>query len=167
MQAGPANEIADGIIDLAEPVGAGLADAFHPQGMNLLPARASTAIRLIGARTLSRDAQWRQLSVRRLMLMLRRTLLREMQWAVFEPNGAKLARDLRHAIEGLLRRLFRAGAFVGNSEAEAFFVRIAQERALQDIGEIIVEIGVAPVEPLEFLLLRLRRQGDGSLALEG
>lgn len=166
LQAGPANEIAAGIVDLAEPVGAALADAFHPQGIDCF-RRDPDGIRLLGARTLSRDPPWRQLSVRRLMLMLRRTLLAEMQWAVFEPNGPKLARDLRHAIEGLLRRLFRAGAFAGATEEEAFFVRIRQERGLAERGEILAEIGVAPAEPLEFLLLRLRRAGDGTLGLEG
>jgi phage tail sheath protein FI len=37
---------------------------------------------------------------------------------------------------------------------------------LLDRGEIVVEIGVAPVEPLEFILLRLVRDGDGTLGLE-
>jgi hypothetical protein len=165
LQAGPANEVATGVVDLAEPFGRAQADAFHPAGLNGF-LREADGIRLTGARTLSRDPQWRQLSVRRLMLMLRRTLLQEMQWAVFEPNGPKLARDLRHAIEGLLRRLFRAGAFAGTTEQEAFFVRIRQERPLADRGEIVTEIGVAPVEPLEFILLRLRRDGDGTLGLE-
>ena len=57
--------------------------------------RECDGIHLVSARTLSRDPQWRQLSVRRLILMLRRTLLRETQWAVFEPNGPELWRDLR------------------------------------------------------------------------
>ena len=31
---------------------------------------------------------------------------------------------------------------------------------------LVVEIGVAPAEPLEFILVRLRRKGDGTLALD-
>jgi phage tail sheath protein FI len=98
--------------------------------------------------------------------MLRRTLLRETQWAVFEPNGPKLWRDLVHAIENLLRRLYRVGAFVGDSENEAFFVRARNERTLLDRGVLEIDIGVAPAEPLEYILLRLRRDGDGTLTLE-
>ena len=109
---------------------------------------------------------WRQLSVRRLMLMLRRTLLAQMQWAVFEPNNEKLWRDLRLAIESLLRQLFRAGVFAGRTEAESFFVRLLTEPQRLDRGELVVEIGVAPAEPLEFILVRLRRDGDGTLNLE-
>ncbi len=166
IQTGPANELAAGIVDLAERVSEALVDGLHPIGINCF-LRGTDGIRLVAARTLSRDAQWRQLSVRRLMLMLRRVLLHEMQWAVFEPNGPTLAQDMRHSVEGLLRRLFRAGAFAGATEDQSFFVRISQDRQRQDRGEILVEIGVAPVEPTEYLVLRLLRQGDGNLALEG
>jgi len=90
----------------------------------------------------------------------------EMQWAVFEPNGPALWRDLQHAIESLLRGLFRAGAFVGRSESESFFVRVHTDTPRLDRGELLVDIGVAPAEPLEFILVRLRRDGDGTLNLE-
>jgi phage tail sheath protein FI len=166
IQWGPANEIARSIIDSAEAEPEGRADALHPRGINCL-VRDPDGLRLVAARTLSRQRDWRQLSVRRLVLMLRRTLLAQMQWAVFEPNGERLWRDLQLAIEGLLRQLFRAGAFAGSSEAESFFVRLLTERQRLDRGELVAEIGVAPAEPLEFILVRLRRDGDGSLNLEG
>lgn len=165
IQHGPANELAREIVNLTEPLSADQVAQRFPQGGNCF-VRDPDGIRLSSARTLARDVQWRQLSVRRLMLMLRRTLLVETQWAVFEPNGPKLWQDLRHAIEHLLRRLFRAGAFVGNNEGEAFFVRIRNEAPRLLNGELLVEIGVAPAEPLEFILLRLRRDGDGTLTLE-
>lgn len=165
LQFGPANEIARQIIHLAESQPAGRADALHPLHINCF-VREPQGIALIAARTLSTERDWRQLSVRRLMLMLRRTLLVEMQWAVFEPNGPRLWRDIRTAVESLLRQLFRAGAFAGRSEAESFFVRVHTEDARLQRGELLVEIGVAPAEPLEFILVRLRRDGDGTLNLE-
>jgi hypothetical protein len=163
---GPANEIARSIIGSAEAYPEGRADTLQPQGINCL-VHDPDGLRLVAARTLSRERHWRQLSVRRLVLMLRRTLLAQMQWAVFEPNAERLWRDLKLAIEGLLRQLFRAGAFAGRSEAESFFVRLLTERQRLDRGELVAEIGVAPAEPLEFILVRLRRDGDGSLNLEG
>lgn len=162
---GPANEVAAQVLHLAEPQPEGRVDALHPIGINGF-VREAQGIVLVGARTLSRQADWRQLSVRRLMLMIERTLLAQMQWAVFEPQGAALERDLRHAIESLLRGLFRAGAFAGRSESESFFVRVLNDRARSDRGEVVVEIGVAPAEPLEFILVRLRRSGDGTLQLD-
>jgi len=165
IQFGPANEIAREIIHFAEPTRPERADALHPQHINCF-SRQPDGIALLAARTLARDTDWRQLSVRRLMLMLCRTLRVETQWAVFEPNGPALWRDLKHAIESLLRRLFRAGAFAGRTEAESFFVRLITEPSRLDQGQLLVEIGVAPAEPLEFILVRLRRDGDGTLNLE-
>jgi phage tail sheath protein FI len=77
-----------------------------------------------------------------------------------------LWRDLRHAIDNLLLRLFRAGAWAGATPAESYFVRVNQEPARLERGELLVEIGVAPAEPLEFIVLCLRRDGDGTLTLE-
>lgn len=162
---GPANERATEIVSFAENVPAQRAEVFHPLHLNCY-RRECDGIYLLAARTLSQDPQWRQLSVRRLVLMLRRTLLQETQWAVFEPNGPKLWRDLQRAIENLLRQLFRLGAFAGATEAESFFVRLRHDLRNQDRGELIAEIGVAPAEPIEFILLSLRRGGDGTLSLE-
>lgn len=165
IQYGPANELASQVIHVAESQPEGRADALHPLGINCF-VRGPMGIELVAARTLSSARDWRQLSVRRLILMLRRTLLVEMQWAVFEPNGPRLWSDLHHAIESLLRGLFQAGAFAGRTEAESFFVRVLTEPWRLDRGELLVEIGVAPAEPLEFILVRLRREGDGTLNLE-
>lgn len=165
IQFGPANEVARAIVRLAEPQPPDRADIFHPVGMNCF-VRGQDGVQLVSARTLSHDRAWRQLSVRRLMLMLERTLLRETQWAVFEPNGPVLWRDLQHAIDNLLLRLFRAGAWAGATPAESYFVRVNREPARLERGELLVEIGVAPAEPLEFIVLCLRRDGDGTLTLE-
>ena len=162
---GPANEVAAQVLHLAEPQPEGRVDALHRIGINGF-VREAQGIVLVGARTLSREADWQQLSVRRLMLMIERTLLAQMQWAVFEPQGAALERDLHRAIESLLRGLFRVGAFAGRSESESFFVRVLNERARSDRGEVVVEIGVAPAEPLEFIFVRLRRSSDGTLQLD-
>ena len=61
-------------------------------------------VRLMAARTLSREAEWRQLSVRRLVTMVKLVLDREMQWAVFEPNGAALRSKVVQLVEVFLRR---------------------------------------------------------------
>ena len=165
IQYGPANEIASEIVNQAEKLPAGRVDLFHPQGINCF-VREADGIHLVSARTLSLDSDWRQLSVRRLMLMLRRTLLIETQWAVFEPNGPKLWRDLRHAIEGLLQRLFRVGAFAGATAAQSYFVRVRTDTLALDNGQLLIEIGVAPAEPIEFIVVQLRRNGDGTLTLD-
>lgn len=165
---GPANVIASGVVKVDERISPMRHDELHPQGINIY-LQERDGVRLHAARTLSRDSRYRQLSVRRLMLMLQRALERQMQWAVFEPNGPSLWADVRHMIASYLRRLYTAGAFKGRTEAEAFFVRCDAElndRRITDAGRMLAEIGVAPAEPLEFIVVRMTRGGDGTLTVE-
>ncbi len=72
-------------------------------------------------------------------------------------------------LDNFLRRMFARGAFRGNSEEQAFFVRcdeVLNTRRVVDTGQMIAEVGVAPTEPLEFIVLRITRGGDGTLILE-
>jgi phage tail sheath protein FI len=165
---GPANVLVGGAVDVADAVSPARQDALHPLGINIY-LRERDGIRLTAARTLSRDLAYRQLSVRRLMLLLRRTLQRKMRWVVFEPNTLALRNDLRQILRRYLQQLYAAGAFAGDTEAQAFFVRCddtVNPPQVVNAGELIVEIGVAPAEPTEFILIRLWSDGDGSLVAQ-
>jgi hypothetical protein len=165
---GPANRVAQGVVKTLAAVSPGDHDRLHPQGVNVYLQEAA-GVRLSAARTLSRDPQWRQLSVRRLLLMIRRTLLQQMQWAVFEPHTPALRRQIVQLCTAFLRRLYALGAFTGATEAEAFFVRCDESLNPAwriDNGQLLAEIGVAPAEPMEFIVLQFTRSGDGTLTLE-
>jgi hypothetical protein len=165
---GPANLLAAGVVDVDEAIPPRRHDALHPLGLNVF-LRERDGILLTAARTLGGDPSYRQLSVRRLMTMLRRALEEQMSWVAFEPNHASLRANLRVLLGHYLGDLYRAGAFRGATEDEAFFVRCGADLnppGVQDLGRLVVEIGVAPAEPLEFLVLRLVRDGDGTLSLE-
>lgn len=165
---GPANRLAAGAFGVTDSVSPARHDQLHPLGINVY-LRERDGVRLSAARTLSRDRRWRQLSVRRLMLMLTRALEQQMQWVVFEPNGPRLWLEVRQLLRAYLRGLFQAGAFRGASEDEAFFVRCDAElndRRSLDAGRMLAEVGVAPSEPLEYIVVRISRGGDGTLTLE-
>jgi hypothetical protein len=164
---GPANELAANIVNVDDIVTPARHDELHPKGINVF-LRERDGIRLMGARTLTADPQWRQLSVRRLVTMLKRTLEQQTQWLVFEPNNAELRQQIRQLLTVFLRQLFRLGAFKGTTEGDAFFVRCDDElnEPLAELGQVLCLIGVAPAEPLEFIVLRLSRDGDGTLSLE-
>jgi phage tail sheath protein FI len=101
--------------------------------------------------------------------MLRRVLYRQMQWTVFEPNNAELRETIVNALEGLLRQLYQQGAFRGDTEKEAFFVRCDAELNPQyvlDQGRLYALVGVAVAEPLEFIVLQIARDGDGTLRVD-
>ncbi|HYH46225.1 MAG TPA: phage tail sheath C-terminal domain-containing protein [Thermoanaerobaculia bacterium] len=165
---GPWGGVAAGVLAVAEPVPPALHAELHPMGINVFQPERDGVV-LWGGRTLSRDPQWRQVSVRRLAMLLRRTLERETQWLVFEPNGPALWAEIRTLLRVFLRRLYLQGAFAGAGEEQAFFVRCdatTTPARLQDQGQVVVEVGFAPSEPLEFIVLRVVRGGDGTLTVE-
>jgi uncharacterized protein len=164
---GPANELAAGAVVAESSVSAVEHDGLHSLGVNAFLAERD-GFRLTAARTLSRTYV-RQLSVRRLLTMLRLALERQMQWVVFEPNSPALRELLQHTLLSFLRELYRAGAFAGDTEEEAFFVRVDDDLnppASLDLGRLVVEVGVAPAEPVEYIILRITREGDGGVRVE-
>lgn len=165
---GPANELAVGVVSVVDSLSAARHNALHQQAVNIfLPER--DGIRLTAGRTLALDQTWRQLNVRRLVTMIRRVLDRQMQWAVFEPNNRQLRADISLSLEAFLRQLYRANAFTGDTEAQAFFVKCDDELnppALVDQGRLLAQVGIAPAEPLEFIVLNIARSADSSLTVE-
>lgn len=166
---GPANELAAGFVDVIDRVSPARHAVLHQSAVNVF-LHERDGVRLTAARTLSRDPDYRQLSVRRLVTMIELTLERELQWLVFESNTDELRGRLRQTLLVFLRRLYQANAFVGASESQAFFVlcdETLNPQPVVDAGQLICEIGIAPAEPLEFIVLRIARDGDGTLRVGG
>jgi phage tail sheath protein FI len=115
-------------------------------------------VRLWGARTFTSDDEWKYVTVRRLLIFLEESLDRGLQWAVFEPNGEPLWAAVRRAVEAFLTVLWRAGDLLGSRPGEAFFVRCDRTTMTQDdldAGRLVCVIGVAPVKPAEFVIIRI------------
>ncbi len=163
---GPANELATGAVLTVEAVDDAAHDRLHELGVNVYRSERD-GVRLTAARTLSTDADYRQLSVRRFMTMLALTIERQASWLVFEPNTPGLRARLAHALTQLLREQQRRGAFSGDSEATSFFVRCdpgLNPPQTQALGRLVAEVGVALAAPLEFLVLRISQDVDGALS---
>lgn len=166
---GPANELALSAVTAADPVGDEDHDPLHRLGIDVFRSERD-GFRLSSARTLSTDPDYDQLTVRRLMTVLALVLQRQTQRLVFEPNAPALWEVLRSSLRQVLRGLFRAGAFTGATEDEAFFVRCDETlnpAYSRDAGRVVAEVGVAPAQPLEYLVLRVSQDADGLLGVEG
>lgn len=165
---GPANIIAADVVTTAESLGAQEAEEIDTLDINLFrPER--DGFRLVAARTLSTDPDYHQLSVRRLMTMLRLVLERQTVWLAFEPHTVQLRRQVTGVVTRLLRDLFRVGAFAGDTEEQSFFVRCDETVNPSwsvDQGRLVAEVGVAPSVPLEFIVLRLSRGAGGAFTVE-
>jgi phage tail sheath protein FI len=136
---------------------------LNPRGINCIRSFPGRGLRVYGARTVSSDPLWRYLSVRRLLLMIEEALDISTQWAVFEPNDYYLRQTLTLAISSFLQALWEQGALAGETAEDAFFVRCDEENNpsyVTDLGQLVAEVGVAPVYPAEFVVLRIGRTED-------
>ena len=86
----PANEIVRGVLALEYDINDGTQDVLNPQGVNVIRSFPGRGIRVWGARTLTSNALWKYVSVRRLFIFLERSIYEGTQWVVFEPNDDRL-----------------------------------------------------------------------------
>jgi uncharacterized protein len=154
----PANEILRGVLDLTNEIDDNTQDVLNPRGVNAIRKFAERGIRVWGARTLSSNALWKYVSVRRLFIFLERSIYEGTQWVVFEPNDDRLWARVIDTIRLFLRTQWRLGALFGRTEEEAFFITCDRTTMTQDDilnGRLICEIGIAPVRPAEFVIFRI------------
>src|SRR5919201_462989 len=144
----PANEVVRGAISLELQVTKGEHDQLNPVGVNVIRAFPGRGIRVWGARTLSSDPSWRYINVRRLFNFIEGSILGGTQWVVFEPNDQKLWDKVKRTIDAFLVRVWRDGAL---NTAETI-----------DAGQLLVEIGIAPVKPAEFVVFRIAQFSGGA-----
>jgi phage tail sheath protein FI len=165
----PANEVVRGAIALELQLTKAEHDQLNPWGINCIRSFPGRGIRVWGARTLSSDPAWRYLNIRRLFNYLEGSILRGTQWVVFEPNDTALWERVKRTINAFLVLTWRDGALFGGSPGEAFFVKCDGENNTaesMDAGQLIVDIGVAPVKPAEFVIFRIAQFSGGTSLTE-
>ncbi|MEO7497229.1 MAG: phage tail sheath family protein [Massilia sp.] len=154
----PANEILRGALELAVDINDSQQGLLNPKGVNVTRSFPGRGIRVWGVRTLSSNALWKYVSVRRLFIFLERSIYEGTQWVVFEPNDPRLWARVTDTVTLFLRTQYRLGALFGRTEAQAFFITCNESTMTQDDimnGRLICEIGIAPVRPAEFVIFRI------------
>jgi phage tail sheath protein FI len=132
-------------------------------GVNVIRSFVGRGIRVWGARTIAplAQTQWRYVNVRRLMLFIEESLQEGTIGSVFEPNNEALWETLKRTVSGFLNRVWRSGALVGNVPEEEFRVRIDRELnppEVRALGQLVIEVRVAPTTPAEFIVFRIIQQ---------
>ena len=159
----PANAPLAWVQDVTISVNNAQHGVLNPLGINAIRTLPGRGIRIFGARTVSSDPDWRYINIRRLMIMIEKAIYLSSQWAVFEPNDQITQAKLRLSITSFLLALWQKGALAGSTADAAFFVRCDQtinpapQRAN---GELVALIGVAPVNPFEFVVVRVGRTAN-------
>jgi phage tail sheath protein FI len=154
----PANEVIAGAIDLEYDINQAAQEELNPRGANVIRRFPGRGIRVWGARTMSSDPLWKYVNVRRLFIFLEASIYNSTQWVVFEPNDQRLWARVKQTVTLFLRTQWREGALFGAKEEEAFSVAVGRETMTEDDilnGRLIIEVGVAPVRPAEFVIFRI------------
>jgi uncharacterized protein len=163
----PANEVVRGATGLAYNCTKGEQDVLNPNGVNCIRAFPGMGVRVWGARTLSSNPAWRYINVRRLFNFVEKSIERGTQWVVFEPNEPRLWGKVRRDVNAFLTNVWRDGALFGLAPAEAFYVKCDADLnppESRDLGRLIIEIGMAPVKPAEFVIFRISQWQPGAEA---
>jgi phage tail sheath protein FI len=158
VHAAPANEPVRGAVSLQHEITKDEQDLLNPKGINCLRSFQGRGIQLWGARTTSSDPSWKYINVRRLFLYVEQSIEEGTEWAVFESNDKDLWARVRQSVENFLTTVWRDGGLQGSTADEAFYVKCGEETMTQDDidnGRLIVEIGISPVKPAEFVVFRI------------
>ena len=155
----PANDTIRGCLDVAYGVTQNEQSVLNPIGINCIRPFGTRGIRIWGARTLASDSDWRYINVRRLFNMVETTICRG------HPVGG-LRAERRRPVGGHQADAERLPAracgvpehLFGQSVDQAFYVKCDAETNPPesiDQGLLIVEVGIAPVKPAEFVVFRI------------
>ena len=158
----PANEVVRGITGLQRLLNKSEHDILNPYPVNINVIRDfrndSRGIRVYGGRVITSDPDWKYVNVRRLLIFIEASINRGLQWVVFEPNADPLWARVRRSITNFLTLVWRNGGLEGTKVEEAFFVKCDRTTMTQtdiDSGRLICVVGVAPVKPAEFVIVRI------------
>ncbi|HRO45260.1 phage tail sheath C-terminal domain-containing protein [Agriterribacter sp.] len=135
-------------------------DTLAGKSINVIRSFAGRGPAIIwGARTLAgNDNEWRYISVRRFFNMVEESTKNATERFVFEPNDRNTWIRVKSMIENYLTQQWKAGALMGTTTREAYFVKVGLGETMTELdiweGRMIVEIGLAVVRPAEFIILR-------------
>jgi hypothetical protein len=161
----PANMALNGVLGLTPAVSTeDWAELFDLQ-FNLIRA-GPRDFRAMSAHTLSDESIWLQISVRRLLILLRKLVVERGMDFVFESNHERFREGVRLMLEEVLRFMHAHGAFAGASPSQSYQVvtdRTVNPPQSVDAGRFIAQIQVAPAQPLEFITVLLTRVAEDLL----
>ena len=153
----PANEQMVGCAELVTSISDREQGALNMKGINIIRHRPGAGIRIWGARTTAADALWTYINVRRLFLMVERSIRDAVQWAVFLPNSDQTRADLKTTISSFLYSLWNQGMLDGQSWNDAFSVQCDRDNNPDvDVrsGIMTVDVQIRPLFPAEFIRIR-------------
>jgi phage tail sheath protein FI len=136
-------------------------DLVYPNKINPLISSPQTGLAVWGVRTIAQESEWRYINARRLFMFVERSIWNSTFWVVFENNGPSLWARIKAQLNGFLNSLYNEGLFAGSTPAQAFFVTCDgsnNDQSTIDAGQVIIDVGIAPNKPAEFVRFRFQQK---------
>lgn len=136
-------------------------DLVYPARINPLVSGPQTGLAVWGGRTTSLQSEWRYINARRLFMFVEKSIYNATHWIVFENNGPGLWARIKAQLQGFLNNLFNDGLFAGSTPSQAFFITCDESNNDQssiDAGQVIIDVGIAPNRPAEFVRFRFQQK---------
>ncbi|MGE5415569.1 MAG: phage tail sheath C-terminal domain-containing protein [Acidobacteriota bacterium] len=142
---------------------------LNAQDINTIRSVIGKGICVWGGHTLASNQEWKYINVRRLTMYIEESIERATQWVVFEPNNERTWGRVRLLLTEFLTGIWRDGAIIGSRAREAFYVH-CDDRCMteEDVrkGQLIIDIGIAPLRPSEFIKFKVIHTIGGSEIIE-
>ena len=136
------------------------------EGVNLIRILPGRGVPVVwGARTTAGDRNWQYINIRRLFIFLEQSIQEGLRPNVFLPNDLALWERVKRTVNEFLTRVWRDGALFGATAKQAFYVRVDEALnppSTRKLGRLNIEIGVQPVYPAEFIVVRIGIWDGGS-----
>lgn len=137
-------------------------DTVYPVRINPLINTTQTGLAVWGVRTMSpTNDVLRYVNAVRLFQFVEKSIFNSTFSFVFENITSNLYSDIKTTIDGFLLNLFNTGHFAGSTPSQAFFVIVDSSNnppEVVNLGQVIVDIGIAPNRPGEFIRFRFSQK---------
>lgn len=147
-----------GIIGLENSPGQVERDIVYPARINPLINTPQTGLAVWGVRSISPNNDiFRYVHAARLFMFVEKSIFNSTQGFLFENINTSLYTSIKATVDGFLMNLFNTNHFAGESPDQAFFSICDSTNNPPEVvnaGQIIVDVGIAPNRPGEFIRFR-------------
>jgi hypothetical protein len=144
-------------------------DTLNLANINVIRYVKGSGICIMGARTMSNQQNLMYVNVRRALIYIESSLLALTQYAAFEDNDYILRNALTSRCQTFLSQVWASGGLAGSTAADAFYVTCDSTNNTPTTiaqGQVVIEVGVAPQKPAEFVVITVGQWAGGSSVSE-
>jgi hypothetical protein len=158
VRVSPANVPVRGFTHPQVPLSFRDSAALVEAGINPILEQPGRGMLVWGARTLSNDPRWRQITSRRIVSLVTERVRRDAEWVVFEHQRPELWQTVARMVRSRLDAFWSAGLLTGESAGSEYLVQCDEELnppAVRDAGQVHFKVLLRPVSSTEFIEVEL------------